>query len=47
MSGFSFVSGPCNPCVALNSPGDFSCPFRLNVKGDDTISGPWKSLWGL
>jgi hypothetical protein len=47
MNGFSFVRGPCNPCVALNSPGDFSCPFKLNVKGDDSISSPWKSLWRL
>lgn len=47
MPGFSFVKGACNPCVALNSPGDFSCPFRLNVKGDDSISYVWKSLWGL
>ena len=34
MPGFSFVKGPCNPCVALNSPGDFSCPFKLNVKAN-------------
>ncbi len=47
MPGFSFVKGPCNPCVALNSPGDFSCPFRLNVKGDSSISEPWKQLWNL
>ena len=47
MPGFSFVKGPCNPCVALNSPGDFSCPFKLNVKGDDSISEPWKQLWNL
>ena len=47
MHGFSFVKGPCNPCVALNSPGDFSCPFKLNVKGDDSISEPWKQLWNL
>jgi hypothetical protein len=47
MPGFSFVKGPCNPCVALNSPGDFSCPFRLNVKGDDSITEPWKQLWNL
>jgi hypothetical protein len=32
MPGFSFVKGPCNPCVALDVPGDFSCPFKLNVK---------------
>lgn len=47
MPGFTFVKSPCNPCIALNSPGDFSCPFKLNVKGDDNISNPWKSLWGL
>lgn len=47
MPGFSFVKGPCNPCVALNSPGDFSCPFKLNIKGDDSTSEPWKQLWNL
>ena len=47
MPGFSFVKSPCNPCVALNSPGDFSCPFKLNVKGDSSISEPWKQLWNL
>jgi hypothetical protein len=47
MPGFSFVKGPCNPCVALNSPSDFSCPFSLNVKGDNSISETWKQLWKL
>ena len=47
MPGFTFVNNPCDPCVALNSPGDFSCPFKLNIKGNDSISNPWKSLWGL
>jgi len=47
MPGFSFVKGPCNPCVALNSPADFSCPFKINIKGDDSISEPWKQLWNL
>ena len=47
MPGFTFVNNPCDPCVALNSPGDFSCPFKLNIKGNDSISKPWKSLWGL
>ncbi len=45
MPGFSFIKSPCNPCVALNSPGDFSCPFTLNIKGDNSISEPWKQLW--
>jgi hypothetical protein len=47
MSGFSFVNGPCNPCNALDSSGIFDCPFRINMKGDDSISLPWKQLWGL
>lgn len=47
MPGFSFVKGPCNPCVALNSPGDFTCPFSINIKGDNSISEPWKQLWNL
>jgi hypothetical protein len=47
MPGFTFVKNPCDPCVALNSPGDFSCPFKLNVEGDDSITKPWRSLWGL
>ena len=47
MPGFTFVKGPCNPCSALNFNGDFNCPFRLNVNGDDSISEPWKQLWNL
>ncbi len=47
MPGFTFVKSPCNPCVALNSPGDFSCPFKINIKGNNNISEPWKQLWNL
>ena len=47
MPGFSFVKDPCNPCVALKSPGDFSCPFTLNINGDEAISVPWKQLWNI
>jgi hypothetical protein len=45
MPGFNFVKGPCNPCVAIRN--DYSCPFRLNVGGDDSISPIWKKLWGI
>jgi hypothetical protein len=45
IQGFSFVKGECNPCVALD--GDNSCPFRLNIKGDNNISETWKVIWGL
>lgn len=47
MPGFTFIKTPCDPCIALNSPGDFSCPFKLNIEGNDSISYPWQSLWGL
>lgn len=29
--GFKFINNPCNPCVALNNPTDYSCPFKLSV----------------
>jgi hypothetical protein len=45
MPGFNFVNGSCDPCVALNTPSDFSCPFKLNVKGNDQISDVWRKLW--
>jgi len=45
MAGFSFLNGPCNPCGPLNLNPDFSCPFKLNVKGDDQMSSEWKTLW--
>ena len=43
--GFSFVKGSCNPCLALDA--DFSCPFKLNIEGDNSISEPWNKLWNL
>jgi hypothetical protein len=45
--GFSFVNGPCNPCSVLNDNPDYSCPFKLNVKGNDEISDVWKNLWQI
>jgi len=47
MPGFTFVNSPCNPCAVFNEKRDFSCPFRLNVEGDDNISIPWQQLWKL
>ena len=47
MPGFSFVNSPCNPCSALNDNPDYSCPFKLNVKGNDEISDVWKKLWTI
>jgi len=45
--GFSFVNGPCNPCGAINENPDYSCPFNLKLKDDQTISNVWKNLWGV
>jgi len=34
--GFQFIDGPCNPCVALNNPPDYSCKFQLDIKNTNT-----------
>lgn len=47
MPGFSFVKDSCNPCMAFDSPPNYSCPFRLNVNGDNEISEPWKKIWNM
>ena len=44
IQGFSFVNGTCNPCVALKSQPDYSCPFVLGKQG---ISPLWQYLWGF
>jgi len=46
--GFSFVGPSCNPCVALNSVPDYSCPFNLDVSGNHIgVSSVWQYLWGF
>ena len=30
--GFKFINSPCEPCVSLNNPADYSCPFNLNTQ---------------
>lgn len=45
--GFSFINEPCNPCVAINDLSNTKCAFKLNVKGDDTISEIWKKIWKM
>jgi hypothetical protein len=50
--GFTFVNGECNPCAPLNDVADYSCPFKLNVKGNNEmgnneISDVWKNLWSV
>ena len=45
--GFEFIKGPCNPCTALKNPADNSCPFSLNVDGNNEVSPLWKDFWKL
>jgi len=42
--GFHFINSPCDPCVALNNPPDYSCPFSLTSNEPSAI---WSSLWSL
>ena len=45
--GFGFIKNSCNPCVALNETADYSCPFKINIKDNNTVSKMWANLWGL
>jgi len=46
--GFSFINKPCNPCLAIASNPDYSCPFELKVKEKpNMISSVWKYLWNI
>jgi hypothetical protein len=46
--GFKFLNGPCNPCSSMDQPPDYSCPFRLELKGQlPFISSVWQSLWNI
>ena len=45
--GFSFKNSSCNPCVALNSTPDYTCPFNLDISGNinQGTSTIWQYLW--
>jgi len=45
VNGFRFKKCACNPCVALNTPTDYSCPFELNVGYGYDNSSIWNMLW--
>jgi len=56
--GFKFINSPCEPCVALNNPADYSCAFNLNTQPtpkqttqqttpNNNVSFVWKYLWKL
>ena len=44
LNGFRFLKSPCDPCEALNSPPQYTCPFSLTSKDPSSI---WQNLWGL
>ena len=44
--GFTFLKEKCNPCLALNDPSNYSCPFKLDIADTDTgVSPVWSYLW--
>lgn len=57
--GFKFLSGPCDPCKAINASLEYSCPFSLDLKKEkdekkekkenqnQNISKVWEYLWGI
>ena len=45
--GFSFLKNTCNPCVALDDPPSYTCPFSINVGNGTAVSPIWRNLWGL
>lgn len=45
--GFKFLNSPCDPCKAMNSTPEYTCPYSLDVKGGSSgVSSVWKKLWG-
>jgi len=50
--GFKFLNAPCDPCKAINSSSEYSCPFSLDINKEkenqeQNISPVWKYLWGI
>jgi hypothetical protein len=44
--GFKFLKDPCNPCLALNDPANYSCPFKLDIEDtQEGVSPVWSYLW--
>jgi len=47
VNGFKFIGTPCNPCVALNSNPQYTCPFALNTGNGYDVSPVWQMLWNV
>ena len=47
VNGFKFLGTPCNPCVALKSSPEYTCPFALNTGNGYDVSPIWQMLWNV
>lgn len=47
VNGFKFLGAPCNPCVALKSRPEYTCPFALNTGNGYDVSPIWQMLWNI
>jgi len=47
VNGFKFLGTPCNPCVALKSTPNYTCPFALNTGNGYDVSPIWQMLWNV
>jgi len=47
VNGFKFLGTPCNPCVALKSSPEYTCPFALNTGNGYDVSPIWQMLWNI
>ena len=45
---FKFVKSKCNPCNAVKSVPEYSCPFDIKTQDKSPfISDVWKTLWNI
>ena len=47
VNGFTFLSTPCNPCVALKTNPDYTCPFAIDSGNGYEVSPIWQMLWNI
>ena len=47
VNGFKFLGAPCDPCVALKTSPEYTCPFALNTGNGYDVSPIWQMLWNV
>ncbi len=47
VNGFTFLGSPCNPCVALKTNPEYTCPFAINSGNGYEVSPIWQMLWNI